>query len=183
VRILAISGSLRRGSFNSSLLRAAAELAPEDVEVVTWRGLASIPPFDQDLEESRPPAVDRMRAALEAADAVLIATPEYNSSLPGQLKNALDWVSRPLSTSPLRGRPVAVVSASTSRFGGLWAQQELRKVLSAMGARVVEGGVAVPAAADAFDEAGALRSPELRARLRELVEHLVREAAPAAAAA
>jgi chromate reductase len=124
-----------------------------------------------------------MRAAIAGADAVLIATPEYNSSVPGQLKNALDWVSRPRATSPMRGRPAAVVSASPGQYGGIWAQQDLRKVLGAMGARVVDGGVAVPAAADAFDEAGALRSPELRARLRELMEDLVREAAPAAAAA
>jgi chromate reductase len=183
VRILAISGSLRAESHNSALLRAAAALAPGGAEVVPWDGLAEIPPFDQDLEQDRPAAVRRLCEALLDADAVLFATPEYNSSIPGQLKNALDWVSRPLADSPLRGRTAAVVSASTGQYGGLWAQQELRKVLRAMGARVLEQGVAVPAAAEAFDETGEVRSPELRARIRTLLEELVHEAAPVRAAA
>jgi chromate reductase len=138
VTILGIAGSVRSGSHNAQLLRLAAEELPDGVELVVFDGLAEIPAFDQDLEDLSPDAVDRLKAAIADADAVLIATPEYNASIPGALKNALDWVSRPLAASPIRTKPVAVIGASTSAFGAVWAQRELKKVLGVMGARVLD---------------------------------------------
>jgi len=138
VTILGIPGSLRAGSHNAQLLRLAAEELPEGVELVVFDGLAEIPAFDQDLEDLAPDAVDALKAAIAGADAILIATPEYNGSIPGALKNALDWVSRPIAGSPIRRKPVAVIGASTSAFGAVWAQRELKKVLGVMGARVLD---------------------------------------------
>jgi len=148
MRILAISGSLRAGSHNTSLLRTAAAVAPEHVKVELYDGLKEIPPYDadDDVPERLPAAVRRLKEALDRADAVLIATPEYNSSLPGVLKNALDWASRPLAESPVRGKPVAVVSASTGMFGAVWAAAETRKVMRALGARTLEETLALPKA-------------------------------------
>jgi chromate reductase len=138
VTILGIAGSLRAGSHNAQLLRLAAEELPEGVELVVFDGLAEIPAFDEDLEDLAPEAVDALKAAIAEADAILIATPEYNGSIPGALKNALDWVSRPIAESPIRRKPVAVIGASTSAFGAVWAQRELKKVLGVMGARVLD---------------------------------------------
>ncbi|MFL5849860.1 MAG: NAD(P)H-dependent oxidoreductase, partial [Solirubrobacteraceae bacterium] len=130
MKVLAISGSLRRDSHNGTLLRAAAELLPPSVELDVFDGLKAVEPYDEDDDSSRGPVgARRLRDALEAADAVLIATPEYNSSVPGQLKNAVDWASRPLGENVLWGKPTAVVGASTGTFGAVWAQAELRKAL------------------------------------------------------
>jgi chromate reductase, NAD(P)H dehydrogenase (quinone) len=170
MQVLGISGSLRSGSHNTNLLRAAAELLGEDVELEVWEGLKAVPPYDEDDDvEPAPAAVAALRAAVAGADAVLFATPEYNSSIPGQLKNAIDWVSRPLATNPLRNKPVAVVGASSGAFGAVWAQAELRKVLAATGARVVEGEVAVGHAPTRFDDHGRLVSEGLRAQLAEVL--------------
>jgi chromate reductase len=176
MNVLAISGSLRRDSHNTNLLRSAARLAPAEVSVELWDGLRDVPPFDEDYEAAEPAAVARMRAAVADADAVLFATPEYNSSIPGQLKNAIDWLSRPKLTAALRNKPVAVVGASTGAFGAVWAQAELRKVLAASGARVIEGDVAVGHAAERFDEHGILEDDDLRDQLAEVVELLVETA-------
>ncbi len=139
MRVLGISGSLRQGSHNTQLLRAAAALLPSGAELELFEGLREIPPFDEDHEAGpAPEAVQRLRDAVAGADAILISTPEYNASLPGQLKNALDWVSRPVATNPARNKPAAVIGASTSLFGAVWAQAEARKVLGAMGARVID---------------------------------------------
>ena len=138
MRLLGISGSLRSGSLNTQLLRLAAEELPEGVELELYDDLASIPPFDQDLVDLAPDQVERLKEAVAEADAILVATPEFNGSIPGQLKNAFDWVSRPLGENPARGKPVAVIGASTSSFGGVWAQRELKKVLGVMGARVLD---------------------------------------------
>ena len=173
MNVLAISGSLRRDSHNTNLLRSAAQLAPADVEIVLWDGLKDVPPFDEDDEASAPAAVAHMRDAVSEADAVLFATPEYNSSIPGQLKNAIDWLSRPSRTAALRNKPVAVVGASRGAFGAVWAQAELRKVLAASGARVVEGDVAVGHAQERFDANGILNDENLREQLGEVVETLV----------
>ena len=171
MRILGISGSLRRDSYNTGLLRTAAQLAPVDVEL--WDGLKAIPPYDADDESDPAPAVVELRSALAGADGFLFATPEYNHSVPGHLKNALDWASRPLATNPIRNKPAAVVGASTGAFGAVWAQAELRKVLSAIGARVLEEDLPVGLAATRFDEDGLLADDELRERLRALVDDLV----------
>jgi chromate reductase len=152
MRILAVSGSLRRDSHNTRLLRAAAQELPPGVDLEPYDGLKQIPPFDEDDEVTPAPEVLRWRAAIEGADAVLFATPEYNSSIPGQLKNAIDWASRPKAGAALRNKPVAVIGASTSMFGGLWAQAELRKILSASGARVLDAELAVATAHEAFDD-------------------------------
>jgi len=172
VRVLAISGSLRRDSHNTALLRAAAERLPAGVELELWDGLKAVPPYDEDDDhESTPAAVTALRSAVAGADAVLIATPEYNHSVPGALKNALDWVSRPIATNPLRNKPVAVIGASTGIFGAVWAQAELRKVLSAIGARVVDRELAVGQAAARVG--GAIDDQELLAQLGEVVDALV----------
>ncbi len=120
-RILGISGSLRRDSHNTNLLRAAAEVAGPDVELELYAALKSVPPFDEDDEvHPRPESVARLNEAIANADAVLFSTPEYNASIPGQLKNAIDWVSRPVATNVLRNKPVAVVGASVGAFGAVW---------------------------------------------------------------
>jgi chromate reductase len=147
VRVLGISGSLRRDSYNTRLLRGAARLLPPGVELELFDRLAEIPPFDEDAEaRATPAAVAALKRAIERSDAVLVATPEYNGSIPGTLKNALDWVSRPVGTTPLRGKPAAVVGASTGLFGAVWAQAELRKVLSTIGARVLDRELPIPLA-------------------------------------
>jgi chromate reductase len=151
MRVLGLSGSLRSGSHNARLLRAAAELLPPGAELVEFTALKAIPPYDEDDEAAGHEAVDALRAAIADADAVLLSTPEYNHSLPGQLKNALDWISRPIAESPMRNKPAAVVGASTGLFGAVWAQAEGRKVLAALGARVIDRELPVGQADDAFD--------------------------------
>ena len=176
MKILAVSGSLRRESHNTSLLRAARELLPPDAGLELWEGLKAVPPYDEDDDaDPAPEAVARLRAAIAGADAVLFATPEYNSSVPGQLKNALDWASRPLAANVLRNKPVAVVGASTGAFGAVWAQAELRKILAAIGARVLDAQVAVGHAPTRLED-GRLIDPELRGQLREVVAALGSEA-------
>ncbi len=176
MRVLAISGSLRRDSYNRALLLAAAELFPPDVEVEIFEELKAIPPYDEDDDvDPAPAAVKRLRDAIAAADALLVATPEYNSSLPGQLKNALDWASRPLATSVLRYKPVAVIGTSAGAFGAVWAQAELRKVLGATGARVLDVELAVGHAAEHLDAEGVLHDDAHREQLRAVVATLVAE--------
>ena len=177
MRILGISGSLRRGSHNRRLLRAAGRALPPGVDLVEWEGLAGLPAFDEDLEPTPPAPVRDFLDAVEEADALLIATPEYNASLPGALKNALDWASRPFPDNVLRDKPSAVIGASTGLFGAVWAQAEVRKVLKTSGAHVLESELPVGMADTAFDEDGALADPDLSARLHDLVLDLVREVA------
>ena len=184
MRILAISGSLRRDSHNTRLLLAASTELPEGAELVLFDGLRDVPPYDEDADgEPSPEAVTRLREALADADALLVATPEYNSSIPGQLKNALDWASRPRATSPLRFLPTAVIGASTGAFGAVWAQAELRKVLAASGARVVEGDLAVGHAHERFDADGTLVGDDLREQMRAVLAEVVAQATPADVAA
>jgi chromate reductase len=176
-RILAISGSLRAGSHNTSLLRAAAKLTPPGVHLVLYEGLRELPPYDADRDiEPADPAVARLREEIEYADGVLIATPEYNGSIPGVLKNALDWASRPFPDSALRGKPVAVIGASTGLFGAVWAQAETRKALGVIGADAIDSELPVGAADSAFSEEGELLEPEQREALAELLGVLVARA-------
>jgi chromate reductase len=175
MRILGIAGSLRRGSHNRRLLRAASELLPSGVELVEWDNLAGIPAFDEDSENDPPESVLEFFRAIEDADALLIATPEYNASLPGALKNALDWASRPFPENVLKNKPAAVVGASTGLFGAVWAQAEVRKALKASGAHVLESELPVGMADGAFDHDGSLADPELTARLCDLLSDLCRE--------
>jgi chromate reductase, NAD(P)H dehydrogenase (quinone) len=184
MRILGISGSLRRDSHNTKLLRAAEELLPAGVEFELYDELETVPPYNEDRDtDDSPFAAVRLRDAIAGADAVLFATPEYNGSVPGQLKNAVDWASRPHRVSALWGKPVAVVGASTGMFGAVWAQAELRKVLKTAGARVVESEVAVGKADSRFDPNDVLVDDEIREQLAETIELLLAEAAVQAEAA
>jgi chromate reductase, NAD(P)H dehydrogenase (quinone) len=172
--ILGISGSLRRGSHNTLLLHAAARELPEGVTLSIYRGLAEVPPYNEDEDVDPPPAaVARLRREIAAADGLLLATPEYNQSIPGQLKNAVDWASRPFPDNALRFLPTAVIGASTGAFGAIWAQAEMRKVLAACGARVAEGDLALGQAHERFDDQGNLTDEDAREQLAELLEMLV----------
>ncbi len=176
MRILAISGSVRRDSHNTRLLRHAAERAPAGIEIEVWDGLKSIPPYDEDDDGPIPPhAVAELREAIAEADGLLIATPEYNSSIPGVLKNAIDWASRPRATTPLQGKPAAVIGATTGSFGAVWAQAELRKVLASTGARVVDLELPLSKADEAFDDDGALISTDHDDRMLEVLGALATE--------
>ena len=171
MKILAISGSLRQGSHNTDLLRGAAASAPDGIDVELYHGLKDIPPYDadDDIPGDQPLAVQHFKDALDSADAILISTPEYNSSIPGVLKNALDWASRPLVESPARNKPVAVLSSSTGMFGGVWAAAETRKVMGALGARTLEDTVAVPKADQRLEDGV---DAELLLELRAVVDAL-----------
>lgn len=176
MRILTISGSLRAASHNTALLRAAAEVAPAGVEVVPYEGLDRLPHYNEDHDTEDPHGeVQRLREAVASADLVLISTPEYNGSVPGHLKTAVDWASRPFGQgSALWGKPVAVIGASITDYGAVWAQDHLRKSLGLAGARVLDAELAVPKAGDAFGgPAGELTDPEIRERLASLLEELV----------
>jgi chromate reductase, NAD(P)H dehydrogenase (quinone) len=183
MRVLGVSGSLRRGSLNSALLRTAAERLPAGVELVEFDRLGDVPPYNEDVDPSSssagpgvtdtPEAVRELREAILAADAVLVATPEYNHSIPGQLKNALDWVSRPAGQSALNGKPAAAIGASKSMFGGVWAQAELRKVLAAMGGRVIDAELGIPHAHERRDGERLELEPGQEQRLDEILAELV----------
>jgi chromate reductase len=184
ISLLGISGSLRSGSHNTGLLRAAQEELPEGVDLRIYDGLRDVPPYDEDEDDEDeddedevdvdpPGAVSRLRGELAGSDGLLIATPEYSHSIPGQLKNALDWAARPFPGGALQFLPVAVIGASTGAFGAVWAQAEMRKVLAASGARVVDGEVALGHAHERFDERGVLIDEEARSQLRDVLGLLV----------
>jgi len=174
MQVLAVSGSLRADSYNTRLLEAAAAAAPAGVELELADPalIADLPLYDQDLDVpgELPAAVERLRAAWADADAILFATPEYNGSVPGGLKNAVDWASRPRGDAALVNKTVAVVGTSTGQFGAIWAQNDLRRVLGIAGARVVGEGLAVPRAADGIDD-------QAHDRLRDVLQLLVESAA------
>jgi chromate reductase len=175
LRILGISGSLRRDSHNSALLRNARELLPPDVELEIFDGLKAIPPYDADDDDPERPIAEvaAFKRAIDEADGLLVATPEYNHSIPGVLKNAIDWASRPVATTVLRGKPAAVIGASTGLFGAVWSQAEMRKVLGATGAEVVDRELPVVQAHMQFDEYGNLAEDDLRDQLAEHLGALV----------
>jgi len=176
MRILAVSGSLRESSFNTSLLRAAVEAAPDAVELELWEGLGDLPLYDEDLEQDVPESVRRLREDWAAADAILFSTPEYNGSVPGGLKNAIDWASRPKLEGVLRNKTVAAIGASTGQFGALWAQQDLKRILGIAGARVVGTEIPVPRAHEQFDLEGRLLDGEIFEQLRLHLTTLASEA-------
>ena len=137
------------------------------MDLVEWDGLAGLPAFDEDLETTPPEAVRELFAAIDrGTDALLIATPEYNASLPGALKNAIDWASRPFPENVLRHKPTAVIGASTGLFGAVWAQAEVRKTMKASGAYVLESELPVGMADYAFADDGSLVDPELTQRFQ-----------------
>jgi chromate reductase len=177
VRILGIAGSLRESSYNRSLLRAARELLPAGVELVE-HDISTLPFYDGDVEAvGDPEPVAGFKQAIRGADALLIATPEYNRGVPGVVKNAIDWASRPPLGSPLTGKPVAIMGASTGRSGTARAQEQLRAALEFSRATVLEQPeLLVPEAFMRFDEHGELVDGGIRAELAELIDTLVRVA-------
>jgi chromate reductase, NAD(P)H dehydrogenase (quinone) len=175
MRVLGISGSLRAASYNTALLRSAAELMPPGVTLEIYEDLELLPPYNEDRDTDDPPAeVARLRAEIAGADAVLFATPEYNTTMPGQMKQVVDWASRPHGPdSALWGKPVAAMGASITDYGAMWAQDHLRKALGVSGSRVLDMELAVPHADDLFSDDGELIDAETRERLAELVQSLV----------
>ena len=173
VRVLCVCGSVRRDSYNRKLPRNVGELAPPTTTLELWDGLKRLSPSDQADEHAPRPAIRALRDAIAAADAVLIAPPQYNASLPGQLKNALDWASRPYETNVLRGKPVAVIGASPSPSGGARAQAEARTVLAAIGAQVLDSQLALARAGEQFDPRGQLVAKTHRRGLSQILEQLV----------
>jgi chromate reductase, NAD(P)H dehydrogenase (quinone) len=179
MRVLGFTGSLRRDSYNRLLLQAAAPFFPREVVFDLWPAIADLPIYDEDLDSAEPPPTAvRLRTEIAAADAMLFATPEYNASIPGGLKNALDWASRPYATSVLRLKPVAVIGASTGFFGALWGQAELRRVLETCGARVLDRQLPVAQASEAFAADGSLADPALTVALRDILQELLRLVQP-----
>jgi chromate reductase, NAD(P)H dehydrogenase (quinone) len=176
LQVLGISGSLREGSHNKRLLEAAAGELPPGVTLDLFEGLEDVPAYSEDLEGAPPEGAQRFLDAIDHADALLFATPEYNSSVPGALKNAIDWASRPFPDNVLHDTPAAVVGASTGLFGAVWAQAELRKILAAGGARVLDEELPVGHASEAFDQEGRLAAPESAERLRDILAALVAQA-------
>jgi len=182
MRVLALTGSLRRDSFSSRVARAAADLAPEGVEVVPATGLGLLPAYNQDADVdglpevsggATPEAVADLRAQISAADALLVVTPEYNAGMPGFLKNALDWASRPHGSSALAGRPAAIVSASPMPFGAIWANQQVRKSFTITGTPTVERELAIGKVDEKVDEAGQISDGTTRTELSNLLGDLV----------
>jgi chromate reductase, NAD(P)H dehydrogenase (quinone) len=153
VRVVGVSGSLRSGSHNTRLLRAAAELLPSGAELELV-GIGDLPLYDEDIDtDPAPEPVRRFREAIASADAIVVSTPEYNASIPGVLKNAIDWASRPFDENPFREKPALVIGASTGLFGAVWAQAEVRKVLDHVGAKVLDSEFPVGQAHEAVGAA------------------------------
>jgi len=176
MKVLAFAGSLRRGSYNRLLLEEAARLA-DGAEIEVYDRLGEIPPYNEDLEADPPEPVLDLRRRIAEADGLLFATPEYNGSVSGVLKNAVDWASRPKGEAVLLNKPAAVIGASQGAFGAVWAQADLRKSLGIAGARVVEAELAVSHAHQRFDGEGRLTDDELRDGLTEVIRLLTAEIA------
>lgn len=178
MQILGLCGSLRQDSHNRRLLTAAAKELPDDSALVVFENLADIPPYNEDVDAvETPPAVQALRDAIAAACGVVIATPEYNGSIPGLLKNAIDWASRPYPDHVLRGKPVVVAGASVSAYGASLAQAELRRVLRVLGADVLESELPVAHADRAFAADGRLADTQLRSQVEGMVRFLLESAA------
>jgi chromate reductase len=184
MRILAVPGSLREASFNAAIARAAMDLAPEGVAVEMYDGLRTLPPYDADTdgEECAAPVL-HLRESIAAADAVLFVTPEYNGSIPGVLKNAIDWASRPHRESALWGKTVAIAGATTGSYGAMWALADLRRVLGIAGARVIDDEVSISQAHTRVDGDGRLADPTTAEHIRQLLAALVAVAQPVPVAA
>jgi chromate reductase len=180
MRLLGVSGSLREESLNTRLLGSASRVVPADAELEVLEAdvLRHLPHYDEDLDLPGldDPWVTRWRAAVDRADALLFVTPEYNAGLPSAVKNAVDWASRPRDEAVIKGKPAAAISASTGSYGGVWAQDQLRKALSIAGARVIDREFAVARADLVLAERGDVLEPDAEPRLGELLEALLAEA-------
>jgi len=173
IAILGFAGSLRKDSYNKALLRVAAELVPKGVKIEIF-DLEGIPPFNQDLENRMPEKVREFKAKIKAADAILIATPEHNYSVPGVLKNAIDWASRPFGDNSFEGKPVAIMSASLGTLGGARAQYHLRQVLACLNMHAINRPEVIVASADEkINKEGKVTDRKTREKIRELLESLV----------
>jgi chromate reductase len=173
ISILGFVGSLRKGSFNKAIMRAALEVVPEDAVLEVF-DLEGIPPFNQDLENQPPPRVKEFKSKIKAADAILIATPEYNYSIPGVLKNAIDWASRPYGDNAFEGKPVAVMGASVGMIGTARAQYHLRQSFVFLDMYPINHPeVMVPVAQEKVDEKGRLTDEKTRGKIAELLDSLV----------
>jgi len=172
VSILGFAGSLRKNSYNKALLHAASKLLPKDAKLEIF-DLEGIPPFNQDMESHMPTRVREFKAKIRAADAILIATPEHNYSVPGVLKNAIDWASRPYGDNSFEDKPVAIMSASTGMLGGARAQYHLRQTLVSLNMHPVnKPEVIVTFASERIDKNGILRDKETRKLIKELLKSL-----------
>lgn len=172
ITILGFAGSLRKGSYNKAILRAAMELAPESVKLEVF-DLEGIPPYNQDLDSDMPERVKEFKRKIKAADAILIATPEYNYSIPGVLKNAIDWASRPYGDNSFEGKPVAIMSASPGMLGGSRAQYHLRQTFVFLDMYPVNRPeVMVLQAHDKVDANGKVTDEKTRQKIKELLESL-----------
>ncbi len=173
INILGFAGSLRKGSYNKSILRAAVELAPKEANIEVFN-IDGIPPFNQDLEDQMPEKVKRFKAKIEAADAILIATPEYNFSVPGVLKNAIDWASRPYGDNSFEDKPVAIMGASPGRIGTARAQYHLRQSCVFLNMHPVnKPEVFVTSAHKKINKEGRVTDEETREIIEELLNSLV----------
>lgn len=182
--ILVLVGSLRGGSTNRQLAEAAAELAPADVTLTIYPSLADLPFYDEDidLEGSAPESADAFRAAVAAADAVLVVTPEHNGTIPAVLKNAIDWASRPYGGAPITQKPVAVIGSAFGQYGGVWAHDEARKALGIAGARVLDDvTMSVPGSLVRFAETHPRDDAEVVEQLRTVVAAVAGHATATAA--
>jgi NAD(P)H-dependent FMN reductase len=175
VKILALVGSLRAASINRQLAELAAETAPDGVAVTVFEGLGDLPFYNEDIDnESAPASVVALREAAGKADAALVVTPEYNGSIPGVLKNAIDWLSRPFGNGALKGKPAAVIGGSFGQYGGVWAHDETRKSFGIAGPRVVEDlTLSVPF--KSLDGKHPRENAEVAANLRDIVGKLAAE--------
>jgi chromate reductase, NAD(P)H dehydrogenase (quinone) len=172
IKVLAFAGSLRTGSYNKALIRAAMEVAPENVAIEVF-DLEGIPPFNQEFEANPPQKVAEFKEKIRSADAILIATPEYNYSIPGVLKNAIDWASRPKADMPLEGKPVAIMSASTGRLGGARAQYHLRQSFVFLNMHPVNRPeVMLSDAAHNVDANGKVTNEQTRQLIKQLLDSL-----------
>ena len=184
MKVLGISGSLRQGSHNTALLRAAQRLAPEGSRLELYDELELIPPYNEDRDgDAAPAAATRLRELVAGADAVLFATPEYNGSTPGQLKNALDWLSRPRGDAAIFGKTAAVIGATTGAYGGVWAQADLRKSLGIAGARLVSAELAIGKAGEHLYEDGEIADSDTHDKLAQVLADIAQTAEPVALAA
>ena len=175
VNVLALVGSLRAASINRQLAELAAETAPDGVTVTVFEGLGDLPFYNEDIDnETVPASVVALREAAGKADAALVFTPEYNGSIPGVLKNAIDWLSRPFGNSALKGKPTAVVGAAMGQYGGVWAHDETRKSFGIAGPRIVEDlKLSIPA--KSLDGQHPRENAEVAANLRDIVGKLAAE--------
>ncbi len=174
MKIFGIAGSLRKGSYNKSLLRAAKGLLPEEAQLEIFDKLAEIPPFNQDNEKNPPSVVAELKEKIRRSDAILFATPEYNYSIPGVLKNAIDWASRPYGDSAWEGKPTAIMSAATGMIGGARAQYHLRQVFVSLNILPLNRPeIIIPEASKKFDEHGNLTDEYTKEKIKDLLKALV----------